>query len=107
MNLLSTYYLRPISNYISIKLGGWGKMMSIKANSDRLNCLQIPLSLAIYFLKLERRCDAPPPVGWQGMDISWPYKRRELGDTIDYTCPSGTLTMLENLEGGYSEYRLI
>ena len=33
-----------------------------------------------------------------GMDVAWPYKKRELGDTITYTCPSKTLTWEEHLE---------
>ena len=33
------------------------------------------------------------------MDIAWPYQRRELGDTIDYTCPSNTVTRVESKEG--------
>ena len=27
-----------------------------------------------------------------GMDVGWPYKRRELGDEIVYNCPSKKLT---------------
>ena len=33
-----------------------------------------------------------------GMDVAWPYKKRELGDTITYTCPSQTLTWEEHLK---------
>ena len=32
-----------------------------------------------------------------GMDVSWPYKRRELGDTVEYACPSNRLTWQESL----------
>ena len=32
-----------------------------------------------------------------GMDIAWPYKKRELGDSIVYTCPSQTTTWDEQL----------
>ena len=31
------------------------------------------------------------------MDVSWPYKRRELGDTINYACPNNRLTWEEGL----------
>ena len=27
-----------------------------------------------------------------GMDVAWPYKKRELGDEIVYTCPNNLLT---------------
>ena len=33
-----------------------------------------------------------------GMDVDWPYRKRELGDTILYTCPSSKLTWEERLE---------
>lgn len=33
-----------------------------------------------------------------GMEIAWPYKKRELGDSIVYTCPSQTTTWEEMLE---------
>ena len=32
-----------------------------------------------------------------GMDIAWPFKKRELGDSIVYTCPSQTTTWEEML----------
>ena len=32
-----------------------------------------------------------------GMDVSWPYKKRELGDEIVYNCPSGQLTWEHSL----------
>lgn len=38
------------------------------------------------------------PTPLMGMDVAWPYKKRELGDTITYTCPSQTLTWEEHLE---------
>ena len=50
-------------------------------------------------LKLDRSCDSPPPVAWQGMDVAWPNKKRNLGDTIEYTCPSKTLTWVDSLAG--------
>ena len=50
-------------------------------------------------MKLGRSCDSPPPVAWQGMDVAWPNKKRDLGDTIEYTCPSRTLTWVDSLAG--------
>ena len=32
-----------------------------------------------------------------GMDVGWPYKKRELGDEIVYSCPSGLLTWEQSL----------
>jgi hypothetical protein len=32
-----------------------------------------------------------------GVDVSWPYKKRELGDSIEYTCPSQTETWTDGL----------
>ena len=33
-----------------------------------------------------------------GMDVDWPYKKRELGDKIVYNCPSSKVTWEERLE---------
>ena len=41
------------------------------------------------------------------MDVSWPYKRRELGDTITYGCPNNRLTWVEgarSVSQGVSDY---
>ena len=55
-----------------------------------------------YDLKLDipvaRSCGMTIPVPLMGMDVAWPYKKRQLGDTITYTCPSQTLTWEEHLE---------
>ena len=32
------------------------------------------------------------PTAYQGMDVAWPYKRRQLGDSVTFTCPSSTAT---------------
>ena len=40
----------------------------------------IPLKyLTFSHLVLERKCGQTVPTPFQGMDITWPYKRRELG----------------------------
>ena len=39
------------------------------------------------------------PIPYSGMDISWPYKVRTLGATIDYTCPNKRMTWLYNTTG--------
>ena len=47
----------------------------------------IPLKYLIFsHLVLERKCGQTVPTPFQGMDITWPYKRRELG--IDAQHPS-------------------
>ena len=55
-----------------------------------------------YDLRLDvpvaRSCGMTIPVPLMGMDVAWPYKKRQLGDTITYTCPSQTLTWEEHLE---------
>ena len=45
----------------------------------------------------ERKCGLEKPTAYGGMDVSWPYKRRELGDTINYACPNNRLTWEESL----------
>ena len=37
--------------------------------------------------------ERPPEM--MGMDVAWPYKRRQLGDTITYHCPNNKLTWAE------------
>ena len=46
----------------------------------------------------ERRCGLEIPASWKGMDIDWPYKKRELGDQIVYHCPNNKITWVEQLE---------
>ena len=68
---------------------------------------------------LERKCGQTVPTPFQGMDITWPYKRRELGidtqhmpillillyicdlsgDEIVYTCPNNHETWSERHTG--------
>ena len=38
------------------------------------------------------------PTAYQGMDVSWPFKARQLGDEINFACPSNTETWA-GLEG--------
>ena len=52
----------------------------------------------IYDLNLERKCGLERPESFMGMDVAWPYKRRELGDQIVYHCPNNHLTWEESLE---------
>ena len=47
---------------------------------------------------LERKCGLERPTELMGMDVAWPYKRRELGDQIVYNCPNNMLTWEESLE---------
>ena len=47
---------------------------------------------------LERKCGLERPTELMGMDVAWPYKRRELGDQIVYHCPNNMLTWEESLE---------
>ena len=44
---------------------------------------------------LERKCGMERPPEMMGMDVAWPYKRRQLGDTITYNCPNNKLTWAE------------
>ena len=37
------------------------------------------------------------PTPYMGMEIAWLNKKRELGDSIGYTCPSRTTTWEEKL----------
>ena len=50
------------------------------------------------YLFPERKCGLEIPAPWKGMDIDWPYKKRELGDEIVYHCPNNKLTWVEQLE---------
>ena len=43
----------------------------------------------------ERKCGVERPAELMGMDVAWPYQRRELGDTITYGCPNNKLTWAE------------
>ena len=47
---------------------------------------------------IERKCGLERPTEWGGMDIDWPYKRRDLGDEIVYHCPNNKLTWEESLD---------
>ena len=51
-----------------------------------------------FFVPVARSCGMTIPTPLMGMDVAWPYKKRQLGDTITYTCPSQTLTWEEQLE---------
>lgn len=44
-----------------------------------------------------RSCGLTIPTAYMGMDIAWPYKKRELGDSIVYTCPNQMTTWGEML----------
>ena len=46
----------------------------------------------------ERRCGLDSPAPWKGMDIDWPFKKRELGDEIVFHCPNNKLTWVDSLE---------
>ena len=48
-------------------------------------------------LNSARSCGLTIPTAYMGMEIAWPYKKRELGDSIIYTCPSQTTTWEEML----------
>jgi len=47
---------------------------------------------------VKRKCGLERPTEWGGMDIDWPYKRRDLGDEIVYHCPNNKLTWEESLD---------
>ena len=46
----------------------------------------------------ERKCGLDSPAAWKGMDIDWPFKKRDLGDEIVYHCPNNKLTWAASLE---------
>ena len=50
-------------------------------------------------VSLERKCGLSIPSMYKGMDIAWPYQKRELGDRIMYSCPNGHLTWDHELSG--------
>ena len=50
----------------------------------------------------ERKCGDDAPTPDKGMDISWPHRKKELGDEIIYTCPNGKLTWEEKISGKHN-----
>ena len=55
------------------------------------------LMITEIFYYLERKCGLQNPAPYMGMDVGWPYKKRELGDEIVYTCPNNLLTWKDSL----------
>ena len=63
-------------------------------NTDRNN-EQLSETCNCNMSSLERKCGMERPPEMMGMDVAWPYKRRQLGDTITYGCPNNKLTWVE------------
>ena len=63
-------------------------------------CVRKYPDFKIYILSQNsaRSCGLTIPTPYMGMEIAWPYKKRELGDSIVYTCPRQTTTWEEMLE---------
>ena len=59
--------------------------------------VSIKLEYSHIILNSARSCGLTIPTAYMGMEIAWPYKKRELGDSIIYTCPSQTTTWEEML----------
>ena len=72
--------------------------MGTKDSSRMCPWVSIKLMFWNFFVPPARSCGMTIPTPLMGMDVAWPYKKRELGDTITYTCPSQTLTWEEHLE---------